>query len=135
MMKKLMLSLVAALVIAGGVTPTAHAATPQRDAAAVRIAPTQVVQRHHRIRTIQLAAPTRYVAMKNLRVRHFEKLARGRALVAVNDGSVWIFRPCPLEDSPRCWWDAGTSGNGYGHSFVQLGRKTMYLDRILGVAQ
>lgn len=28
------------------------------------------------------------------------------------------YHPCPQEDSPGpCWWDAGSAGNGGGHSF------------------
>jgi hypothetical protein len=111
MKKKILVALFAALVIVCGQTPSADAAT------------------HHKVRTIVLAGPTHTV--QHHKIRHFEKLARGRALVAFNDGSVVIFRPCPLEDSPRCWWDAGTSGNGIGHSFVQYHRHTYYLDRIV----
>lgn len=29
----------------------------------------------------------------------------------------WMKRPCANEDSVNCFWDAGTSGNGGGHSF------------------
>jgi hypothetical protein len=29
----------------------------------------------------------------------------------------WTRRPCPVEDSPNCYWDAG-AGNGTGHSFM-----------------
>jgi hypothetical protein len=31
-----------------------------------------------------------------------------------------LTRPCAEEDSPNCHWDAGTSGNGEGHSFSSL---------------
>jgi len=30
----------------------------------------------------------------------------------------WTHRPCQQEDSVNCHWDAGTSGNGEGHSFI-----------------
>lgn len=30
----------------------------------------------------------------------------------------WATRPCPEEDSVNCYWDAGTSGNHKGHSFM-----------------
>lgn len=30
----------------------------------------------------------------------------------------WTERPCPLEDSVNCAWDAGTMGDGNGHSFT-----------------
>lgn len=30
----------------------------------------------------------------------------------------WTDRPCPLEDSVNCVWDADSSGNGAGHSFI-----------------
>ena len=29
----------------------------------------------------------------------------------------WMHRPCPEEDSVNCFWDAGSRGNGVGHSF------------------
>jgi hypothetical protein len=29
----------------------------------------------------------------------------------------WTRRPCPVEDSTNCYWDAG-AGNGTGHSFM-----------------
>lgn len=29
----------------------------------------------------------------------------------------WMQRVCQYEDSANCFWDAGTGGNGLGHSF------------------
>lgn len=29
----------------------------------------------------------------------------------------WMSRPCPAEDSVNCYWNAGSEGNGSGHSF------------------
>lgn len=29
----------------------------------------------------------------------------------------WMTRPCPYEDSANCFWDAGSMGDGAGHSF------------------
>lgn len=31
-----------------------------------------------------------------------------------------ILPPCAYEDSPRCYWDATTRGNGRGNSFINL---------------
>jgi len=31
-----------------------------------------------------------------------------------------LFPACPTEDSNRCGWDAATSGNGRGASFIAL---------------
>lgn len=41
-------------------------------------------------------------------------------LVEFNDGRLVVLRPCQYEDGRRCWWDAGTSGNGIGRSFVRF---------------
>lgn len=30
----------------------------------------------------------------------------------------WTVRPCAYEDSVNCAWNAGTMGNGEGHSFM-----------------
>lgn len=32
----------------------------------------------------------------------------------------WLTTPCQLEDSVNCFWDAGESGNGSGHSFFAV---------------
>lgn len=33
---------------------------------------------------------------------------------------------CRLEDSPRCYWDAGHSGNGVGDSFITVGARSVF---------
>lgn len=98
------------LGLLAGVTPHADAAKPTQ----------------HR-QTYRVASPTHHV--KKLRVRHVVRTDADRALVTFNNGSIWSVRPCPLEDSERCWWDAGDFGNGYGWSFVRLHRHTYYLHR------
>lgn len=30
----------------------------------------------------------------------------------------WTNTPCEYEDSVNCYWDAGSMGNGSGHSFI-----------------
>jgi hypothetical protein len=30
----------------------------------------------------------------------------------------WTQRACPVEDGVNCFWDAGATGNGAGHSFI-----------------
>jgi hypothetical protein len=32
----------------------------------------------------------------------------------------WLTRPCAYEDSVNCYWDAGDTGNGGGHSFFAV---------------
>jgi hypothetical protein len=32
----------------------------------------------------------------------------------------WLTRPCEYEDSVNCYWDAGDTGNGGGHSFFAV---------------
>lgn len=34
----------------------------------------------------------------------------------------WMRTPCAQEDSLDCQWNAGTSGNGAGHSFYRVKR-------------
>lgn len=36
---------------------------------------------------------------------------------------------CEVEDSQNCFWDAGTSGNGEGESFLDIDGKAYYIDR------
>jgi hypothetical protein len=54
--------------------------------------------------------------------------ADSRVLATFNDGSMYLVRRCAREDSPRCFWDARTSGNRRGRSFVRLSGATYYLD-------
>jgi len=39
-----------------------------------------------------------------------------------------VLPPCEYEDSPNCAWDASESGNGVGHSFVNVDGQVFYLD-------
>lgn len=34
--------------------------------------------------------------------------------------------PCPLEDSTNCYWDASSSGNGVGSSFIDIDGTAYY---------
>jgi hypothetical protein len=34
----------------------------------------------------------------------------------------WQTRPCPVEDSVNCYWNAARQGNGYGDSFFVVRR-------------
>lgn len=38
-----------------------------------------------------------------------------------------ILPPCVTEDATWCFWDASTSGNGTGLSFIDLGGLTIHL--------
>jgi hypothetical protein len=42
-----------------------------------------------------------------------------------------ILPPCHYEDSTNCGWNAGTSGNGEGRSFVALHRKGSPIDLLI----
>lgn len=43
--------------------------------------------------------------------------------------------PCKFEDSTNCFWDAGTQGNGHGHSFwTDRDGHVSYLDPRFGFA-
>src|SRR3954471_23215258 len=37
---------------------------------------------------------------------------------------VWLSRLCKYEDSANCFWNAGTTGNGRGHSFYAVLTRT-----------
>lgn len=42
---------------------------------------------------------------------------------------VAMYTPCVTEDSDNCYWDAQTSGNGQGRSFVVLDGVVHYLTK------
>ena len=50
-----------------------------------------------------------------------------RLYVEFRDGSAWVFTPCKMEDSRDCFWWAEGRGNKKGHSFIDLGGRTIYL--------
>ena len=35
--------------------------------------------------------------------------------------AAFFIPPCATEDSTNCYWDASTSGNGTGSSFIDIG--------------
>lgn len=74
--------------------------------------------------TVRLEKADRKIQKRELR---YVELQTSWAYVEFNDGSAWRFAPCEYEDSPRCWWDAGHSGNGIGSSFIRYGGKTFRL--------
>jgi hypothetical protein len=39
-----------------------------------------------------------------------------------------VLTPCEQEDSANCYWDAGTSGNGVGTSFVDIDGTAYYAE-------
>lgn len=39
-----------------------------------------------------------------------------------------VLPPCQMEDSQNCYWDAGTSGNGAGHSFIDIAGTAYYIN-------
>ena len=48
-------------------------------------------------------------------------LANGVAMAAGQECEEYnVLRPCALEDSKDCYWDARTQGNGTGRSFVDV---------------
>lgn len=82
---------------------------------------------------VELEDATSEVARKDLKVSYVDavqvpKKRRVRLHVELNDGSAWLLKPCKYEDSEHCYWNAGKFGNGQGHSFVRVLRKTFYLN-------
>jgi hypothetical protein len=51
--------------------------------------------------------------------------------VEVHDLPVYTYLPpCEYEDSSNCFWDAGSSGNGVGHSFYDIGGILFYTGQV-----
>jgi hypothetical protein len=52
--------------------------------------------------------------------------AGGRLYVELSTGRVYPhLRPCPAEDSPHCFWDATTRGDGHGTPVVKVHGMTL----------
>ncbi len=68
----------------------------------------------------------------SLRVRHHgwcvisKSDAKVRARLRCQDDYRTTLRPCPQEDSRRCFWHAPSRGNGIGRSFVFLHGRVAY---------
>lgn len=73
--------------------------------------------------TVRLLRPTHRV--KRLWLTYFE-IDGDFANVGFNNGSAWRVAACRLEDSERCFWDAGSFGYGRGDSFVRMYHHTFY---------
>ena len=76
-------------------------------------------------------SPAQHVVKKDLRITHSNMISKEdgtkkRLYVELNDGSIYLLRKCKYEDSPHCYWDAGTMGNGKGKSFVSLRGRVFY---------
>lgn len=62
-------------------------------------------------------------------VTYFKALPNGRAYVELSNGATWDLRPCKVEDSNTCYWDAKVRGNGAGKRLVNMfGRITFVRD-------
>lgn len=77
------------------------------------------------------ASASEEIAKKDLRITHSNLISKEddtkkRLYVELNDGSTYLLRKCVYEDSARCYWDAGSSGNGVGKSFVSLRGRVFY---------
>ena len=87
--------------------------------------PTPVVRRG----TYRIHPATRKVEHK--RVVKVVRTTNGRGEAYFNNGAVWSMRPCPWEDSERCWWDAERMGNNAGRPFVRLFHHTFHPHRVM----
>jgi len=73
--------------------------------------------------------------MRLTRIRVAGVLAIAAATIMTTEAAAetpspsWLTRPCAHEDSVNCYWDAGTQGNGGGHSFfaVRVGEQVCLL--------
>ena len=45
-----------------------------------------------------------------------------------SDGVKKFLWPCKFEDSPRCYWQADTMGNGVGNSFIHARKRNWYIN-------
>lgn len=77
---------------------------------------------------VQLEPADRKV--ETVRVAYAEHTANGRLFVELNNGAAYRLNPCRYEDGRHCYWDAGNSGNGIGHSFVVVAGRVIYTNRI-----
>lgn len=50
--------------------------------------------------------------------------------ISPHGAAVTGFKPCREEDSRRCYWNALKRGNGYGHGFISLPGRTVWVDMI-----
>ena len=76
-------------------------------------------------------SPVVDVAKRDLKITHSNMVSKEdgtkkRLYVELNDGSIYLLRKCKYEDSPHCYWNAGTMGNGKGKSFVSLRGRVFY---------
>lgn len=69
----------------------------------------------------------------SVRLTYVEPTGPRRMFVELNNGAAYRLRPCKMEDSNGCYWDASKAGNGRGNSFVavRVGRDVcvLYLAR------
>lgn len=73
---------------------------------------------------VQLEKADREVS--RVRVTYVEPARHGRLYVELNNGATYRLKPCRHEDSPSCYWDARSRGNGIGHSFATVDKVTTY---------
>ena len=84
--------------------------------------------------SVALAVPSAEARLLEPADRHVNKvrvtyLERDgiRLFVELNNGALYVLRPCKVEDSEHCYWDAQRRGNGYGRSFVRVAHRTLYV--------
>lgn len=76
--------------------------------------------------TVRLHRATVKMDRRDRAITGVNQLSRGRLFVKFNNGSRWIFAPCKVEDSERCWWQAEVRGNREGLAFVRVWGRTFY---------
>lgn len=99
-MKKLMISLIAALAMVGGVAAPASAKAFHVERAD-----------HH---------------VKHVKITYWQQIRPRRYYVELNNGATYVATPCKYEDSRNCFWDAGNFGNRIGYSFLDLRGHAIY---------
>lgn len=72
--------------------------------------------------------------VNTVRVSYVEPIGAHRLYVELNNGAAYELSPCRYEDGRMCYWDAGSAGNGQGHSFVSVSGRVIY-SKAVGAAR
>ena len=64
------------------------------------------------------------------KVVYAEHIPQGdRLYIELNNGSVWRFTACTVEDGRNCYWIGQCMGNGVGKSFIDIRGKAIYFPK------
>lgn len=99
-----------------------------RNLAALFLATVATITSTTAAEAVQLEKADRDVT--TVRVSYVEPVGARALYVEINNGAAYRLNPCRYEDGRHCYWDAGTSGNGAGDSFVRVAGRIIYTNKI-----